>query len=186
MTSSSNLEISSNVKLQPYEQLRILREQAHIRTIVDEIAGQQCIFFYSRNWVFDCSLNNSDEQWNITQQVYFRNARKHKALAFALPYIVIELGLVDSARYLRAIVTYGADITKMIGSMDHFIKQEEGIRAWVEQPDFNWQPSSIAELSNRILGSSSLFKSIEFYRYHEPFHVKLNGAWEKIAISKLY
>ena len=70
----------------------------------------------------------------------------------------------------------------MVGSMYHFIKREPGIRAWVEQPDFNWQPSSIAELSNQILAGSNRFGDIEFYQYHEPFHAKLNGAWEAIQV----
>jgi hypothetical protein len=182
MSSSLEPEDSSDVFLQPYEQLRLLREQAHIRTITDEIVGQQCIFFYSCNWIFDLSLNSTDKQWEITRQVYFRNVRKHKALAFALPYIVIQLAFADSSEYLRALVTYGAEITKMIGSMDHFIKREEGIRAWVEQPNFNWKPFNIVELSNRILGTESQFTEIEFYRYHEPFHSKLNGAWEQIQV----
>lgn len=182
MSASPELDHGSNSKLQPYEQLRLLREQSHIRTISDEIVGRQCIFFYSRHWVFDYSLNGADKQWDITQQVYFRNVRKHKALAFALPYIVIQLALADSPRYLRALVTYGAEITKMIGSMDHFIKREEGIRAWVEQPDFSWQPSNIVELSNRILEANNQFKDIEFYRYHEPFHAKLSGTWEQITV----
>lgn len=182
MISPSDLEISSSPKLQPYEQLRLLREQSHIRKIADEIVGRQCIFFYSSNWVFDYSLNSTDQQWDITQQVYFRNVRKHKTLAFALPYIVIQLAFADSPSYLRALVTYEKDIAKMIGSMDHFIKREEGIRAWVEQPDFSWQPSNIIALSNRILEANSQFRDIEFYRYHEPFHTKLNGAWEQITV----
>jgi len=171
MISPSEPEISPSPKLQPYEQLRLLREQSHIRTISDEIVGRQCIFFYSSNWVFDYSLNSSDQQWEITQQVYFRNVRKHKTLAFA-----------DSPSYLRALVTYEKDIAKMIGSIDHFIKREEGIRAWVEQPDFSWQPSNIVALSNRILEANSQFREIEFYRYHEPFHAKLNGTWEQITV----
>lgn len=182
MSSSSEIDANPGVFLQPYEQLRLLREQTHIRTISDEIVGQQCIFFYNRNWVFDLSLSSTDKQWDITQQVYFRNVRKHKTLAFALPYIVIQLAFADSQTYLRALVTYGADITKMIGSMDHFIKREEGIRAWVEQPDFSWRPSNIIELSNRILETESQFSEIEFYRYHEPFHAKLNGTWEQIQV----
>ena len=182
MSPSPELEPNSGSYLQPYEQLRLLRENAHIRTISDEIVGRQCIFFYSRNWIFDYSLNGSDKPWDITQQVYFRNARKHKAPAFALPYIVIQFAFADSPKFLRAIVTYGAEITKMIGSMDHFIKREEGIRAWVEQPDFSWKPSNIAELSNRILETESQFTEIEFYRYHEPFHTKLSGTWEQIQV----
>ena len=182
MSSSLESEVSSSAFLQPYEQLRLLREQAHIRTISDEIVGQQCIFFYNRNWIFDLSLNCTDKPWEITQQVYFRNVRKHKTLAFALPYIVIQLAFADSPKYLRALVIYGGDITKMIGSMDHFIKREEGIRAWVEQPDFSWKPSNISELSNRLLEMRSQFTEIEFYRYHEPFHAKLNGTWEQIRV----
>jgi hypothetical protein len=182
MISPSEPEISSNPKLQPYEQLRLLREQSHIRTISDEIVDRQCIFFYSSHWVFDYSLNSTDQQWDITQQVYFRNVRKHKTLAFALPYIVIQLAFADSPSYLRALVTYEKDIAKMIGSMDHFIKREEGIRAWVEQPDFSWQPSNIVTLSNRVLEANSQFRDIEFYRYHEPFHAKLNGTWEQITV----
>ena len=108
--------------------------------------------------------------------------RKHKTLAFALPYIVIQLAFADSPKYLRALVIYGGDITKMIGSMDHFIKREEGIRAWVEQPDFSWKPSNISELSNRLLEMRSQYTEIEFYRYHEPFHAKLNGTWEQIRV----
>jgi hypothetical protein len=182
MSSTQEPEMSSDIVLQPYEQLRLLREQAHIRTITDEIVGQQCIFFYNCNWVFDFSLSGTDKQWEITQQVYFRNVRKHKALAFALPYIVIQLAFADSPQYLRGLVTYGAEITKMIGSMDHFIKLEEGIRAWVEQPDFSWKPSNIIQLSNRILEAENQFTGIEFYRYHEPFHAKLNGKWEQIQV----
>jgi len=70
----------------------------------------------------------------------------------------------------------------MIGSMDHFIKLEPGIRDWVEQPDFNWQASSIAQLSNQILEDNTRFNEIEFYQYHEPFHAKLNGTWEAIQV----
>lgn len=179
---NSSEDSSDKVKLQPYEQLRLLREQTHIQTITKEIVGRQCIFFYNKNWLFDYSLDSTDKPWEITKQVYFRNVRKHKALAFALPYIVIQLALLDSTRFFRAIVTYGEDITKMIGSMDHFIKREEGIRAWVEQPDFNWQPSSIAELSNQILEETMQFGAIEFYRYREPFHAKLSGTWELIRV----
>lgn len=182
MSSSSDLNGAPVVKLQPYEQLRLLREQTHVKTISKEIVGRQCIFFYSKNWIFDYSLDSTDKQWDITKQVYFRNVRKHKALAFALPYIVVQLALADTGNYLRAIVTYGEDITKMIGSMDHFIKREPGIRAWVEQPDFNWQASSIAELSNQILEDNNRFGEIQFYQYHEPFHAKLNGAWEVIQV----
>ena len=40
-------------KLQPYEQLRLLREQTHVKTITKEIVGRQCIFFYSKYWIFD-------------------------------------------------------------------------------------------------------------------------------------
>jgi hypothetical protein len=183
MSSSTDLESSSSSKLQPYEQLRLLREQTHIHTISDEIVGQQCIFFYNRRWIFDYSLNTTDKQWDITQQVYFRNVRKHKTLAFALPYIVIELSFPDRSKYLRALVTYGGEITKMIGSMDHFIKREEGIRAWVEQPDFSWQPSNIIALSNQILEQNNQFTEIEFFRYHEPFHAKLSGTWEQIGVK---
>jgi len=182
MTSSTDSGAQPEVKLQPFEQLRLLREQTHIKTISKEIVGRQCIFFYSKNWVFDYSLNSTDKQWDITKQVYFRNARKHKALAFALPYIVIQFALVDSPKFLRAIVTYGDEITKMVGSMDHFIKREEGIRAWVEQPNFDWQPSNIAELSNRVLEEDRRFGEMEFYQYHEPFHAKLNGTWELIRV----
>jgi hypothetical protein len=182
MSSSADLDNASTVKLQPYEQLRLLREQTHERTITDEIVGKQCIFFYSKQWVFNYSLDSTDQQWDITKQVYFRNVRKHKSLAFVLPYIVIQLSLADSPNFLRAIVTYGQEITKMVGAMDHFIKHEEGIRAWVEQPDFNWQPSSIAALSNKILEADNRFGNIEFYRYNEPFHAKLNGTWELITV----
>jgi hypothetical protein len=182
MSSSPDIEVSSSPKLQPYEQLRLLREQTHIRTISDEIVGQQCIFFYSRHWIFDYSLDSTDKQWDVTQQVYFRNVRKHKTLAFALPYIVVQLAFADSPKYLRALVTYGGEITKMIGSMDHFIKREEGIRAWVEQPDFSWQPSNIVALSNRILEQDNQFTDIKFFRYHEPFHAKLSGTWEQITV----
>jgi hypothetical protein len=182
MSSAADSSAEEPVKLQPYEQLRLLREQTHVKTITKEIVGRQCIFFYSKHWIFDYSLDSTDKPWDITKQVYFRNARKHKTLAFALPYIVIELAFLDSPQFLRAIVTYGEDITKMIGSMDHFIKREEGIRAWVEQPDFNWQPSSIVDLSNQILEENSRFGGIQFYQYHEPFHAKLNGTWEVITV----
>jgi hypothetical protein len=182
MSSSADPNAVPVVKLQPYEQLRLLREQTHVKTITKEIVGRQCIFFYSKNWIFDHSLNSTDKQWDITKQVYFRNVRKHKALAFALPYIVVQLALANTSNFLRAIVTYGDDINKMIGSMDHFIKLEPGIRAWVEQPDFNWQASSIAELSNQILEDNRQFGEIEFYQYHEPFHAKLSGAWEAIQV----
>ena len=182
MSSAPDSSAEQPVKLQPYEQLRLLREQTHVKTITKEIVGRQCIFFYSKHWIFDYSLDSTDQPWDITKQVYFRNARKHKALAFALPYIVVELALLDSSRFLRAIVTYGEDIAKMIGCMDHFIKREEGIRAWVEQPDFNWQPSSIVDLSNQILEESTCFGDIQFYQYHEPFHAKLKGTWEIITV----
>ena len=171
-------------KRNPYEHLRLLREQEHIKTIGDEIVGKQCIFFYNKNWVFDYSLADSDARWDVTQQVYFRNVRKHKSLAFVLPYIVIQLVLPQSSSYLRAIVTYGEDISKMVGSMGHFIKQEDGIKAWIEQPVFSWQPSDIYDLSKRLLNAEYDFKGIEFYRYHEPFHVKLNGSWESILLEK--
>lgn len=182
MSSVSNSSIEQPAKRQPYEQLRLLREQTHIKTITKEIVGRQCIFFYSKNWVFDFSLDSTNKPWDITKQVYFRNARKHKTLAFALPYVVIELVFEGSPRFLRAIVIYGEDITKMIGSMDHFIKREEGICAWVEQPDFNWQPSSIVDLSNQILKENNRFAGIQFYQYHEPFHAQLTGTWEVITV----
>ena len=85
MSSAADSSAGQSVKLQPYEQLRLLREQTHVKTITKEIVGRQCIFFYSKHWIFDYSLDSTDKPWDITKQVYFRNARKHKSLAFALP-----------------------------------------------------------------------------------------------------
>jgi hypothetical protein len=170
-------------KLEPYEYLRLQKTCATVQTVSDALIGQQCIFFYKEDWIFDYSLEASVKNWEVTQQVYFRNARKHQSLAFALPYIVVQLRLSDTVKYLRVLVTYGTEITKMVGSMDHFIKQEKGIKAWIEQPDFSWQASSLAELSNRILQVDHSFSSIEFYRYHEPFHPKLDGKWEKLSLG---
>ena len=171
-------------KLDPYEYLRLQKAQTTVQTVSDVFIGQQCIFFYKKDWIFDFSLETSSKSWEVTQQVYFRNARKRQSLAFALPYIVVQLRFADDSRYLRVLVAYGAEITKMVGSMDHFIKQETGIMAWIEQPDFSWQSSSLAELSNRILETKHLFSSIEFYRYHEPFHQKLDGKWEKLSLAE--
>ena len=171
-------------KLDPYEYLRLQKTREKVQTVFDVFIGQQCIFFYKEDWVFDFSLEASLKNWEVTQQVYFRNARKHQSLAFALPYIVVQLRFADAVKYLRILVTYGAEITKMVGSMDHFIKQEKGIKAWIEQPDFSWQASSLAELSNRILEANHSFSSIEFYRYHEPFHQKLDGKWEKLSLAE--
>ena len=63
------------------------------KTIIKELQESQCMFFWSKKWTFSGSLMDSNEAWAITKQVYFRNVRKHRALAFALPYIVIEIPL---------------------------------------------------------------------------------------------
>ncbi|MEY3815173.1 MAG: hypothetical protein RJA18_1640 [Pseudomonadota bacterium] len=119
------------------------------------------MFFWSKKWTFPSSLIDSNEAWAITKQVYFRNVRKHRALAFALPYIVIEIPLAKDKNRARILLSYAADITLMIGAMDHFIKVEKGINAWLEKPDRAWNRDVIVLL-----------------RYHEPYHKKLAGKWE--------
>jgi len=102
------------------------------KTIIKELQESQCMFFWSKKWTFPSSLIDSNEAWAITKQVYFRNVRKHRALAFALPYIVIEIPLAKDKNRARILLSYAADITLMIGAMDHFIKVEKGINAWLE------------------------------------------------------
>jgi hypothetical protein len=68
------------------------------KSIIKELEQSQCMFFWSKKWIFQNSLINSSDAWAITKQVYFRNVRKHRALAFALPYIVIEVPLARETR----------------------------------------------------------------------------------------
>ncbi len=51
------------------------------------------MFFWSKKLTFPSSLIDSNEAWSITKQVYFRNVSKHRALAFALQYFVIDITL---------------------------------------------------------------------------------------------
>jgi len=85
-------------KLDPYEYLRLQKTREKVQTVSDVFIGQQCIFFYKEDWVFDFSLEASLKNWEVTQQVYFRNARKHQSLAFALPYIVVQLRFADAVK----------------------------------------------------------------------------------------
>ena len=167
-------------KLHPLEHLRLLRETTPLQKVIDEIAGRQCIFFYNTAWEFDFSLSASDEPWSVTKQVYFRNTRRHKSLAFALPYLVIQMKFLDEPKYLRAIVTYGDDVATVIGFMSQFMKQERGTRVWTEKPGFDWVPWNISALFNRLLNADGRFSEIEFYRFHDAFHAKLRGNWEMI------
>jgi hypothetical protein len=169
-------------KLHPIEHLRLLRETTPLQKVINEIAGRQCIFFYNTSWVFDFSLNSSDQPWSVTKQVYFRNSRRHKCLAFALPYLVIQMKFFDEPKYLRAVVTYGEDVATMIGFMSQFIKQEKGTKVWAEKPGFDWEPWNISALFNHLLNADGRFNEIEFYRYTDAFHVKLKGSWEMINV----
>jgi hypothetical protein len=63
------------------------------KTIIKELKESQCMFFWSKKLTFPSSLIDSNEAWSITKQVYFRNVSKHRALAFALQYFVIDITL---------------------------------------------------------------------------------------------
>ncbi len=108
------------------------------------------MFFWSKKWTFPSSLIESSEAWAITKQVYFRNVRKHRALAFALPYIVIEIPL----------------------------KVEKGINAWLEKPDRAWNRDVITSVCKRIINVDMIRDDIVLLRYHEPYHKKLAGKWQ--------
>ena len=148
------------------------------KSIIKELEQSQCMFFWSKKWIFQNSLINSSDAWAITKQVYFRNVRKHRALAFALPYIVIEVPLLEKSTRARILLSYAADITLMIGAMDHFIKVEKGINAWLERPDKTWNRQSLASVCGRILNTGIIADEIALLRYHEPYHKKLAGQWE--------
>jgi len=148
------------------------------KTIIKELQESQCMFFWSKKWTFPSSLIESSEAWAITKQVYFRNVRKHRALAFALPYIVIEIPLAKDKNRVRILLSYAADITLMIGAMDHFIKVEKGINAWLEKPDRAWNRDVITSVCKRIINVDAIAGDIVLLRYHEPYHKKLAGKWE--------
>ncbi len=148
------------------------------KTIIKELQESQCMFFWSKKWIFHHSLIDSSEAWTITKQVYFRNVRKHRTLAFALPYIVIEIPLEKEKSRTRILLSYAADITLMIGAMDHFIKVEKGINAWLEKPDKAWNREVITSVCKRIINADAIAGDITLLRYHEPYHKKLAGKWE--------
>lgn len=148
------------------------------KIIIKELQESQCIFFWSKKWVFPNSLIHSSEAWPITKQVYFRNVRKHRTLAFALPYIVIEIPLKNEKKHSRILLSYAADIALMVGAMDHFIKVEQGINAWLEKPDKAWNREVIASVCKRVINLDALTDGITLLRYHEPYHKKLAGRWE--------
>jgi hypothetical protein len=99
-------------------------------------------------------------------------------LAFALPYIVIEIPLAKDKNRVRILLSYAADITLMIGAMDHFIKVEKGINAWLEKPDCAWNRDVITSVCKRIINVDTIAGDIVLLRYHEPYHKKLAGKWE--------
>ena len=152
------------------------------KTIIKELEESQCMFFWSKKWIFQNSLIDSSEAWAITKQVYFRNVRKHRTLAFALPYIVIEIPLEKESRS-RILLSYAADITLMIGAMDHFIKVEKGINAWLEKPDKSWNREVITSVCKRITNFDTIAGDITLLRYHEPYHEKLVGKWETLDLA---
>jgi len=76
------------------------------------------------------------------------------------------------------LLSYAADITLMIGAMDHFIKVEKGINAWLERPDKTWSRQSLASVCGRIMNTAIIADEIALLRYHEPYHKKLAGQWE--------
>lgn len=148
------------------------------KSIIKELDQSQCMFFWSKKWIFKNSLINSSEAWAITKQVYFRNVRKHRALAFALPYIAIEVPLPNEKGQARILLSYAADITLMIGAMDHFIKVEKGINVWLEKPDKTWNLETVSSVCRRIINIDAVPGEITLLRYHEPYHKKLSGRWE--------
>jgi hypothetical protein len=66
----------------------------------------------------------------------------------------------------------------MIGAMDHFIKVEKGINAWLEKPDRAWNRDVITSVCKRIINVDAIAGDIVLLRYHEPYHKKLAGKWE--------
>ncbi|MBT8584570.1 hypothetical protein G6677_03850 [Polynucleobacter paneuropaeus] len=148
---------------------------------LDHLVNKNCFFFACPNWIYEDSLLETNALWEIANQVYLR-PRRHQALSFVLPFLVCELRIANSKQYLRLLLIYGHEVSSMIGSVNHLMKQEKGMKAWVTQLNFELNLNSIGDIGNRLLEKSYQYDFICFLRFHEPHHKTLKGHWEKVEL----
>ena len=147
--------------------------------VLDQLSNKNCFFFTCPSWIYDDSLLEANSLWEITNQVYLR-PRRHQALSFILPFLVCELRIADSKQYLRLLIVYGDEVSSMIGSVNHLMRQEKEIKAWVTKLNFELNLNSISDIGNRLLERSCPYDFALFLRYHEPHHKTLQGHWGKV------
>jgi hypothetical protein len=148
---------------------------------LDHLANKNCFFFACPNWMYENSLLETNELWEIANQIYLR-PRRHQTLSFVLPFLVCELRVTNSKQFLRLLLIHGDEVSSMIGSANHFMGQERGIKAWVTHLNFDLNLNSIGDISNRLLEKKCLYDFAHFLRYHEPHHKTLKGHWEKVEL----
>lgn len=162
-----------------------MANQSESPSIISDLAQQQSFFFLSRGWVFSESLIGAIKPWGVIDQVYFLNNPRRQTLAFAIPCWVAELrfkSLFEEKNYLRMVITYGSDLSRMIGSVNHFMSSEKNILSRVNPKGFEWSPTVMGSICNGLLKSSYEFDEINLLRYQESFHKTLDGYWELLEV----
>lgn len=162
-----------------------MTNQGDSSPIIPDLSQQQSFFFVSRRWVFNDSLVGTNQPWDVTHQVYFLNNPRRQTLAFAIPCWVAELSLkslFDEKNYVRMVITYGQDLSRMIGSVNHFMASEKNILSRVNPKGVEWTLPSLSSLCNSLLKASYEFDQINLLRYQDPFHKSLDGHWESLQL----
>lgn len=158
-----------------------MANQSDVPSFILDLAEQQSFFFLSRRWIFNESLVGSIKPWDVINQVYFLNNPRRQTLAFAIPCWVAELrvkSLFDEENYVRMVITHGNDLSRMIGSVNHFMSSEKDILSRVNPKGVEWGLAVIGSICNSLLKSTHEFDQINLLRYQESFHKTLDGYWE--------
>ncbi len=157
-------------------------EMAPPDTSLCELENRQTCFIAHEEWCFEASLLESGATWSVTQQVYFRN-HKQRAMAFMLPYLVVQARDERIDRFRRMLVTYGkpkADLSSIIGAINHLLQQYPGARARLDMPPPGCDRAMVLGFWKDLLEPEAELSATEFLRYQPSFHYSIPGSWEPI------
>ena len=152
-------------------------------TVLCELENRQTCFLAHDEWCFEQSLLEPGATWSVTQQVYFRN-HKQRMMAFMLPYLVAQAFDERLNSFRRMLITYGkpgADLSSIIGAVNHLLHRHPGARARLETPPTGCNHAMVLGFWTDLLHADIELSAVDFLCYQPSFHYSIPGNWERIA-----
>lgn len=141
-----------------------------------------------REWLHASPLSKENTIWLPTQHVIFKNQRNHKALVFALDYVVIELAINDllvEQQFLRMIACYSDHMGILMNSVNTFHDTYPQTHMFSAKAEALQNPKQIRIWANTLLKQKLEYSEINFWRFIPPYHKSQMGHWESIAVDAL-